>query len=275
MKNNTTTLPVPAHRVTSRAEWLTARQALLAREKELTRQQDALAAARRELPWVAVDKSYVFDGPNGRETFADLCAGRGQLITYHFMFGPGWVEGCPSCSFGMDHIDAMLPHLAARDTSFVAVSRASRGEIEAFKRRMGWKFHWVSAADSGFNADYHTAFTREDMEAGRVTYNFQNFPAGLLPVEDLPGLSVFARDEAGQLFHTYSTYARGCEVFLGTYRMLDLTPKGRDEEGLKLSMSWVRHHDRYDTDYRVDPTAGYLPPRGSLFRPCCEGSDAS
>ncbi len=149
------------------------------------------------------------------------------------------------------------------------MSRAIAPEIEAFRRRMGWKFKWVSDADSGFNADFHTAFTREDMEAGRVTYNFQTFPAGPLPVEDLPGLSVFTRNAAGEIFHTYSTYARGCEALLGTYRVLDLVPQGRDEEGLVHSMAWVRHHDRYDQDYQVDPTAHYQPPRGSLFRPCC------
>lgn len=258
-------------RLVTRAEWLAARRLLLTREKELLRQQDALAAERRQLPWVKLEKSYRFESAAGHESLAALFGDHHQLIVYHFMFGPGWEEGCVSCSFGMDHIDPMLPHLGARDVSFAAVSRATAPEIETFRRRMGWKFKWVSDAGSGFSADFHTAFTREDMEAGRVTYNFAALPAGPLPVEDLPGLSVFARNSAGDIFHTYSAYSRGCEALLGTYRLLDLVPQGRDEEGLAHSMAWVRHHDRYDRDYQVDPTAHYQPPRGSLFRPCCAG----
>ena len=269
--NSLNTRNAPA-RIVSQAEWLAARRDLLAREKEHTRQGDALAAARRELPWTRVDKPYVFTGANGRETLSSLFEGRTQLIVYHFMFGPGWEEGCASCSFGMDHIDGLRPHLNARDVSFVAISRAPWPELAAFRRRMGWQFPWVSSAGSDFNADYHVSFTREDMEAGRVTYNFQDLPAGPLPVEELPGLSVFARDDADRVYHTYSTFGRGCEALLGTYRLLDLTPKGRDEDRLAHSMAWVRHHDRYDANYRVDERAPYAPPKGSLFRPCCGSS---
>lgn len=263
--------PTAPPRIATSAEWLKARQALLAREKDLLRQQDELATARRQLPWIRVDRPYVFDGPAGRETLAGLFGDRSQLIVYHFMFGPGWEEGCPSCSFAMDHVDGMLPHLRARDITMVAISRAPYAELAAFQTRMGWKFKWLSSADDTFNSDFHVSFSREDMEAGRVNYNFQTFPAGLMPVEELPGLSVFARNAAGEVFHTYSAYARGCESLLGTYAMIDLTPKGRDEEGLVHSMAWVRHHDRYHADYRVDTTAPYQPPRGSLFRPCCAG----
>lgn len=270
MNSTATTFPSP--NITSRADWLLARRALLEKEKNLVRQHDALAAERRKLPWVRLEKDYVFEGPDGRETLAELFRGRSQLIVYHFMFGRDWEEGCPSCSFGMDHVDGMLPHLNARDVTFLAVSRAPFPQLEAFRQRMGWRFKWVSDADSGFNADFLTSFTKEEIETGRVTYNFQPIPAGALPVEELPGLSVFARDEAGTIFHTYSTYARGCEVLLGTYRLLDLTPKGRDEDALASSMAWLRYHDRYDRDYRVDPAASYQPPRGSIFRPCCDSS---
>lgn len=266
--------PTSSPRIVSHTEWLAARQQLLAKEKEFTRQHDALAAARRTLPWVKINQPYVFDGPAGRETLAQLFAGRSQLIVYHFMFGPGWEEGCTSCSFGMDHIDPMLPHLAARDTTFIAASRATLPEIEAFRKRMGWKFKWVSAGDNGFNTDFHVSFTREEMEAGRVNYNFQTFPPGLMPVEELPGISVFARNAAGEVFHTYSAYARGCEPIIGTYQLLDLTPKGRDEDGLTHSMGWVRHHDRYDRDYKVDPAATYQPPVGAISRPCCATANA-
>jgi predicted dithiol-disulfide oxidoreductase (DUF899 family) len=265
----------PHPRIVSRADWLAERQKLLVHEKEFTRQRDALAAERRQLPWVKIDQRYGFEGPAGRQAFADLFGNHHQLIVYHFMFGPGWEEGCKSCSFAMDHVDPMLPHLAARDTSFAAISRATLPEIETFRRRMGWKFHWVSSGETGFNADFHVSFTREDMAAGRVNYNYQTFPAGLMPVEELPGTSVFIRNEAGEIFHTYSAYARGCEALLGTYQLLDLTPKGRDEEGFATSMTWVRHHDRYDDNYRVDPAAPYQPPVGSIFRPCGGGGSAS
>jgi predicted dithiol-disulfide oxidoreductase (DUF899 family) len=260
-------------RIVSRTEWLSARQAHLVHEKEFTRQRDKLAAERRQLPWVKIEKPYVFETLDGKKSLPELFAGRSQLIVYHFMFGPGWEEGCKSCSFGMDHMDPMLPHLAARDITFIATSRASLPEIEEFRGRMGWKFQWVSAGDNGFNSDFHVSFSREDMEAGKVNYNFQACPPGLMPVEELPGISVFARNANGEVFHTYSAYARGCEALLGTYQILDLTPKGRDEENLVHSMSWVRHHDRYDENYTLDTRVGYEPPRGSMFHPFGRGEN--
>jgi predicted dithiol-disulfide oxidoreductase (DUF899 family) len=243
-------------RVVSQEEWLTARKNLLAKEKQLTHQRDALNAERRELPWTKVEKKYVFDGPNGKETLADLFAGRSQLIVYHFMFGPDWNEGCPSCSFNMDHTDGALVHLAQRDVTFVAVSRAPISKIEPFKKRMGWRFHWVSSYGTDFNYDYHVSFTKEEMSKGKVYYNFD---LNEFPSEEAPGISVFYKDSSGDIFHTYSSYARGTETALGTYNYLDLVPKGRDEEGLAFTMSWVRHHDRYDDGYLADPTKPYWP----------------
>ena len=243
-------------RVVSRDEWLTARKKLLAKEKQLTHQRDALNAERRELPWTKVEKEYLFDGPNGKETLADLFAGRGQLIVYHFMFGPAWNEGCPSCSFNMDHTDGALVHLAQRDVTFVAIARAPLSKIEAFKKRMGWRFKWVSSYGTDFNYDYHVSFTKDEMTAGKVYYNFD---LNEFPSEEAPGISVFYRDPNGDVFHTYSSYARGTETVLGTYNYLDLVPKGRAEDGLAFTMSWVRHHDRYDDGYLADPAKPYWP----------------
>jgi predicted dithiol-disulfide oxidoreductase (DUF899 family) len=265
MKSNTTVHP----RVVTEAEWLADRKEHLLREKEFTKLRDKLSAERRELPWVKVERNYVFDGPNGKETLADLFEGRSQLITYHFMFGPGWEEGCPSCSFIMDHIDGALVHLNARDVTFVAVSRAPLSQIEAFKKRMGWRFKWVSSNGNDFNFDYHVSFTKDELDNGNVYYNYQMQPTG---VEELPGISVFYKDESGDIFHTYSTYARGGDILIGTYNWLDLTPKGRDEDGLAFSMAWLRHHDRYGKDYRVDPNATYEPPKGSI---CCHSEHHS
>jgi predicted dithiol-disulfide oxidoreductase (DUF899 family) len=238
-----TTLKIADPEVVSRAEWLEARKKLLVKEKSHAREGDALAAERRKLPWVRVDQDYVFAGPNGRVGLADLFEGRSQLIVQHFMFGPGWKEGCPSCSYMADHVGGALVHLAHRDVSFAAVSRAPLAEIEAFRKRMGWGFKWVSSFGNRFNYDYGVCFTPEQLAQGQVPYNY-----GLtkFPGEDAPGLSVFYRDEAGDVFHTYSTYARGCETMMGTYRLLDLVAKGRDEAGLPHTMAWVRHHDRYD-----------------------------
>lgn len=262
--NTSSSLP----RIVSPSEWLDARRQLLAREKELTRLQDAVAAERRQLPRVKIEKNYRFEGEHGPATLAELFGPHHQLIVYHFMLGPGWQEGCRSCSFAMDHTDGALPHLHARDTAFAAISRAPYAEIAPFRRRMGWAFNWVSSHGSDFNRDFNVSFSREDMEAGRVTYNFQTFPAGPLPVEELPGISVFARDDAGNVFHTYSAYSRGCEPAIGTYRWLDLTPKGRDEDAYAFSMAWVRYHDRYHENEPVDTTVGYTPPRGSFCRAC-------
>jgi len=232
------------HAVVSREEWLVARRQLLLREKELTRQRDVLSAERRRLPWVKVEKHYVFDTTDGRQSLADLFAGRSQLIIHHFMMGPGWAQGCVGCSFKADHIDGVLVHLAQRDVSFVRVSRAPLAEIQAFNRRMGWHAKWVSAYESDFNYDFGVSFRKEDMERGTACYNYK---VGEVPVEDLPGLSVFYRNEAGEVFHTYSTFARGGEQALTTYFYLDLLPKGREENTGRGNLSdWVHHHDRYE-----------------------------
>ena len=239
----TTEIADTTHRPVSRDEWLAERRKLLKREKEMTRLGDEIARERRALPWVRVDKSYVFDAPGGRRTLAELFGGRRQLLVQHFMLAPGWEAGCPSCSFMADHTDGMTVHLAQRDTAFVAVSRAPLAEIEAFRRRMGWRFDWVSSHGTDFNRDFRVTFTPEEVAKGNLDYNYGDWP---LSFEELPGLSAFTMNEAGQVFHTYSTYGRGVEVMMGTYRMLDLTAKGRDEEEGD-GMGWVRHHDRYET----------------------------
>jgi predicted dithiol-disulfide oxidoreductase (DUF899 family) len=230
-----------AHSTASRDQWLDARRDLLAAEKDLTRRADEVARLRRQLPWVRVDKPYVFEGPDGRVSLADLFGGRSQLIVQQFMLAPGWEAGCKSCSYMADHTDGMLAHLAARDTAMVAVSRAPLPEIERFRRRMGWSFPWVSSNDNDFNFDFGVSFTPEEVAGRAPKYNFGQ-PAFR---DELPGVSVFARDAGGQVFHTYSTYGRGVEVMMGTYRMLDLTPKGRDE-GDGHPMAWVRYHDSYE-----------------------------
>lgn len=228
--------------VVSKERWLDARRALLARERELTHLQDQVARERRALPWQRVETPYVFDAPGGRRTLADLFEGRRQLLVQHFMLGPGWAQGCPSCSYMADHADGMTVHLAQRDTSFVAVSRAPLAEIERFRQRMGWRFPWVSSFASDFNFDFGVSFTPQQRARNEVTYNYAPQP---FESDELPGLSVFYRDDAGEVFHTYSTYRRGVEAMMGTYRLLDLTPKGRDERDVPNKMEWVRHHDRY------------------------------
>lgn len=231
-------------RVVSREEWLEARKRHLVREKELTRLRDKLSAERRELPWVKVEKNYVFDTPTGKRTLADLFDGRSQLVVNHFMLGPGWEAGCVGCSFGADHLDAALVHLEHHDVTVVAVSRAPLTEIEAYKARMGWHFDWVSSHGSDFNYDYHVSFTEDDLAKGKIYYNYEMTEAS---IEELPGLSVFYKDEAGDIFHTYSSYARGGEELLGTYVVLDFTPKGRNETGPNHNlMDWVRRHDEYE-----------------------------
>jgi predicted dithiol-disulfide oxidoreductase (DUF899 family) len=228
------------HKIVSQNEWLAARKALLAREKALTEARDALNAERRALPWVKVDKNYVFEGPRGRETLADLFDGRSQLVIYHFMFGPDWPQGCPSCSFLADHIDGANQHLKHHDVTLLAVSRAPWPKIEAFRKRMGWRFKWVSSSPGDFNTDHHVSFTEADKAKGKVTYNFETID---YMFNELPGASVFYKDGSGAIFHTYSSYARGLDLMLGAYNWLDITPKGRNE---KHGMEWVRHHDRYD-----------------------------
>ena len=231
------------HKVVSREEWLTARKAHLAKEKEFTRARDKLSAERRALPWVKVDKSYVFDTPEGKNSLADLFNGRSQLLVYHFMLGPGWEEGCPSCSLLADHFDGAAVHLAQRDVTLLAVSRAPLPEIEAYKKRMGWRFPWVSSHGNDFNSDYHVSFGPEDEAHGKVDYNYEtrNFVS-----DEMPGASVFYKDEDGAVFHTYSAYARGLDILIGAYNFLDLTPKGRDEAELPWTMAWVRRHDEYE-----------------------------
>ena len=236
------TTPFTSTNSVTSEQWLAARRELLRQEKELDRQRDRLSARRRELPWVKVEKSYVFDSPHGRVTLGDLFVGRSQLIVYHFMLAPGWEEGCRSCSFVSDHFDGALPHLRAKDVSLVVVSRAPLDEISAFKARMGWQFDWVSSHGSDFNYDYHVSFTEDESARGKVDYNFE-FQE--VPVEEMPGLSVFARDDAGNIYHTYSTYARGLDRLINTYNLLDLVPKGRNENP-ERTMEWVRFHDSYE-----------------------------
>jgi predicted dithiol-disulfide oxidoreductase (DUF899 family) len=262
----TTTTELKTSRTVSHAEWLSARKQFLEKEKEFTRLRDELSRQRRELPREKVEKKYFFEGPRGKETLGDLFDGCSQLVIYHFMFGPGWSEGCPSCSYLSDHWDGMTIHLAHRDVTFAVVSRATYSEIAAFKKRMGWRFHWVSSSGSDFNFDYHVSFTKEERDKGAVKYNYteMNFPS-----EEGPGLSVFQKDADGQIYHTYSAFARGLDILVGTYNVLDLVPKGRDEEGLAHSMAWVRHHDKYEGGYFVDPNRGYEQPQ-SASSSCCE-----
>lgn len=231
------------HRIVSGEDWVAARKQLLAKEKEFTRLRDELARARRDLPWQRVDKAYAFETPDGTKTLADLFEGRSQLIVQHFMFDPSWDAGCKSCSFWADNFNGIVVHLAQRDVSFVAVSRAPLPKIEAFKRRMGWSFKWVSSFPSDFNRDYHVSFAPDDLERGTAEYNFEKQTADMPP--ELPGVSIFARDEQGNVFHTYSCYARGLDMLNAAYHYLDLVPKGRDEAGLSYPMAWVRLHDQY------------------------------
>jgi len=234
---------MPQHQVVSRDAWLAAHQRHLAKEKQLTRQRDELAAERRALPWTKIDKPYVFEGPNGKVTLAELFDGRSQLVVKHFMFGPGWKEGCVGCSFEVDHIEGALVHLLNHDVSFVAISRAPLSEILPFKARMGWHFNWVSSYGSEFNFDFHVSFKPEEIASGKVYYNYdlRDFDA-----EEMSGISIFHKDEAGDIYHTFSAYGRGAEEILGTYMVLDLTPKGRNETGPSHDLTgWVRHHDKY------------------------------
>jgi len=228
-------------RVVSHEQWVTERAAFLAKEKELTRLKDQLSRERRDLPWEKLTKSYVFEGPRGPETLADLFEGRTQLLVYHFMFGPERKERCFACSFVADHFDATLPHLGARDTTLVVISRAPYPKLEAFRHRMGWRFKWVSSGGNDFNHDFGVSFTDQQKAAGVVRYNYGSTE---YPGPDREGASVFARHD-GDVFHSYSTYGRGVEALMGTYSYLDLMPKGRDEDRLDFSMAWVRYHDRY------------------------------
>jgi len=230
------------HQIVSRQEWIEARKAHLAHEKELTRARERLSEERRALPWVKVDKPYLFDAADGRKTLADLFKGKNQLVVQHFMFAPDWNEGCKSCSFWADGFERMIPHLAARDTTLVAVSRAPLPKLLAFRNRMGWTFDWVSSAASDFNYDYAVSFTPDDLKSGNRIYNFGTAD---FSIEEAPGISVFYRNEAGDIFHTYSCFSRGLDMMNAAYHYLDLTPLGRHEEGLPYPMDWVRLRDQY------------------------------
>ena len=237
MKESTIEQP----RVVSQEEWLAARKELLSKEKDLTRQRDALAEERRKLPWVKVEKNYVFDTASGKKTLADLFGGKSQLVIYHFMLGPDWEQGCPSCSLLGDHLDGIGIHLAQRDVNLMMVSRAPFAKIDEFKKRMRWRFPWASSYASDFNFDYGVSATKED--AAKET--IYNYAPTKFPSEDRPGMSVFYKNANGEVFHTYSFYARGLEDMMALYMILDRVPKGRDEGGLSFPMAWVRHHDRY------------------------------
>ena len=233
---------MPQHPVVSQEEWLAARRALLAKEKESTRLRDRLNAERQALPWVKVERDYKFETPAGTKTLPELFAGRSQLIVYHFMLGPGWKAGCPGCSFLADHLDGALPHLEHHDVTLTAVSRGTLPEIEAYKTRMGWHFPWVSSGGSDFNYDFHVSFTQEQLAGDTVSYNFTAIAVGQAH-DELPGLSAFIKDEAGTVFHTYSSYGRGPEELIGTLMILDRAPKGRNES---YTMDFVRRHDEYE-----------------------------
>jgi len=263
-KGNMSTLTeelVQEHEIVSRAEWLVARKDLLKREKELTRQRDQLSAERRALPWVKIAKNYIFDTPQGKVTLADLFEGRSQLFLKHFMMGPGQTTQCVGCSLEVDHLEGILVHLQNHDVSYVAVARAPIDEIEAMRTRMGWKFPFVSSYHSEFNYDFNVSFTREDVASGRTFYNFGRAPEWAAEIEDLSGDSVFYKDEAGEIFHTYSTFGRGGEEFLGIYRILDVMPKGRDENGPYRSLAdWARPRNMYRQGGTVEPNGRYHRP---------------
>jgi predicted dithiol-disulfide oxidoreductase (DUF899 family) len=230
------------HTIVPREEWVAARRRLLAKEKDFLRLRDELSGERRQLPWERVGKQYTFEGPNGRETLADLFGGRSQLIVYHFMFAPDWEAGCPGCSFWADSFNDVIPHLNQRDVSLVAISRAPLQKLQAFAKRMNWNFKWVSGADSDFNFDYQVSFRPEDLARGTAVYNYKQHDR---QNTDMPGFSVFFKDGNGELFHTYSTFARGLDSMNAAYQLLDLVPKGRDEAGLPFPMAWVKLHDLY------------------------------
>ena len=257
------------NRIVSRDEWLAARLQHLAKEKELTRLRDQLSAERRTLPWVKIEKPYLFDTPAGEQTLVQLFDGRSQLIVKHFMLAPGQIDPCVGCSFECDHIDGALLHLEQHDVSFVAVARAPLAEIEAVKRRMGWRFRFVSSYGSDFNYEFHVSFTPEQVARGEAYYNYR---VGPVPLEDMSGRSVFYKDANGDVFHTYSAFARGGDIMLGTYNLLDITPKGRNEAGPRHNLTdWVRHHDRYDAGGSVDATGRYVP--GGAAEPCCAAAE--
>jgi predicted dithiol-disulfide oxidoreductase (DUF899 family) len=231
------------HKVVPHEKWLEARRQILQKEKAFTRRRDRLNRERRSLPWERVDKTYVFEGPDGKETLAQLFHGRRQLVVYHFMFAPEWDTGCRYCSFWADNFDDQVIHLAHRDVTMVAVARAPYRKLAAYKKRVGWQFKWLSSAGNDFNFDYEVSFRPEDLATGRALYNFKKIhdPSVL----DQPGVSVFYKGPGGAVFHTYSTYARGLDILNTAYNYLDLVPKGRDEAGHDFPMFWVRRRDEY------------------------------
>ncbi len=231
------------HNVVSRADWIAERLDLLRKEKELTRLRDETSANRRELPWVLVEKDYVFEGPEGPVSLADLFDGRSQLIVQHFMFGPDWEEGCPMCSFWADNYDPTTIHLNQRDVTMVAISRGPFEKLQAYRERMGWSFLWVSSRENEFNFDFNVSFEAEQLEKGEVTYNYRD---GGTSMQEAPGFSVFCKADDGTIYHTYSVYSRGLDPLNSAYQYLDLVPKGRDEAELPYGMAWVRRHDRYE-----------------------------
>jgi predicted dithiol-disulfide oxidoreductase (DUF899 family) len=231
------------HRVVSRDEWIAARKEFLAKEKEFTRMRDQLSQQRREMPWARVDKNYIFDGPDGKVSLAELFAGKSQLIVYHFMFDPSWDAGCKSCSFWADNYNPIIVHLNHRDANLVAVSRAPLAKLQAYRKRMGWSFKWVSSSENDFNYDYHVTYTPDELAKGEGYYNYR---MGKTISGEMPGISVFHKDADGNIFHTYSTYERGLDMLNGAYHIMDLLPKGRDEKGLEFTQEWVRRHDEYE-----------------------------
>ena len=231
-----------SHKIVSQREWIEARRRHLAKEKELTRLRDELSEQRRSLPWVRVDKEYVFEGAGGKQSLSDLSAGRQQLIVYHLMFDPSWEEACSRCSFWADNFNGVLVHLNQRDVNIVAISRAPLAKLAAFRRRMGWTFDWISSFGSDFNHDYGVSFAPDQLEQGEVIYNYRPVKNSM---SERPGISVFYKDKEGTIFHTYSCYARGLDMLNVAYHYLDLTPKGRDEDRLPFPMAWVRYHDAY------------------------------
>lgn len=233
------------HKVVGQDDWITERKRLLAKEKEFTRLRDQLSAERRKLPWTRVEKDYQFNTTEGKQSLADLFAGERQLVIYHFMFGPDWEEGCPSCSFWADNFNNIVIHLAHRDITLLAVSRAPLEKLEAYKQRMGWDFKWVSSFNSDFNYDYQVSFMPDELAKGEVYYNYHRTS---FPSSEGPGISVFYRDDDDTVYHTYSCYSRGLDMLNGAYHYMDLVPKGRDEAGLPYTMAWLRRRDQYESD---------------------------
>ena len=229
--------------IVSRDEWLEARRELLEEEKQFTRLRDQLSLKRRKLPWVKVDTEYLFEGPDGKQSLSDLFEDKSQLIVYHFMYGPDWQEGCPSCSFWADSFNGIDIHLRHRDANLVAISRTSLDTLEAYQKRMGWGFKWLSSLGSDFNYDYQVSFTAAELEKGEMLYNFS---MGSFPADEAPGISVFYKSSEGDVFHCYSCYARGLDMLNGAYHYMDLLPKGRDEDDLDFTMAWLRRRDQYE-----------------------------